>query len=297
MNQTPSTKETIVKTKDRGECMEYKLVLDAVGIRSRPFRHDGWWWLEVRSEDAERAWSELDEYVKENPDHMIESTERAVVYGGAGTAVAVYAVVLVSIALLTAYQAYGLDWLASGRMHAESVRGGQWWRSITALTLHLDLGHLMSNLVFGAVFGLLAGRTYGGGVAWLSILIAGTFGNTINAWIQDPQHSSIGASTAVFGALALLVAHALRHWRDKTSRWKQWRPLIGGVVLLAFTGIGGERTDVAAHFTGFMAGLALGWIVSLAPQPILANQRMQQAAGITAIAIVIIAWLAAALWA
>jgi membrane associated rhomboid family serine protease len=175
-------------------------------------------------------------------------------------------------------------------MNAGVVRDGEWWRSVTALTLHVDFGHLISNLLFGIVFGFMAGRTLGGGVAWLAIVIAGTLGNSINALIQDRAHTSIGASTAVFSALGVLVANALRHWGDKSSRWIRWRPLIGGVVLLGFTGVGGERTDVAAHFTGFLAGLAIGWLGCRISGKVLSNDNVQQGAGVAAIAMIVVAW-------
>lgn len=107
---------------------------------------------------------------------------------------------------------------------------------------------------FGAVFGLLAGRVLGGGVAWLTILLGGALGNGINVMIQEPTHRSIGASTPVFAAMGVLVAYALRprESHDDTLL-KRWTPLIGGSLLLAFTRVEGERTDVAAHCTGFLA--------------------------------------------
>jgi rhomboid protease GluP len=290
MGAHSSHTETVVKTKNRGQCMEYRLVLDAVGIPSRSYHEGGWWWLDVNHQDAERAFGELDAYRRENPDVDVESAAQPTTYRFAVAGVVAYVIVLVSIAILNAYQAYGIDWYNVGKMHSGSIQQGQWWRAVTALTLHLELGHLMSNLVFGVVFGLLVGRTYGGGVAWLATVVAGTLGNALNAWIQDADHTSIGASTAVFGALGLMVAHALRHWSDRSSRWTRWRPLIAGLVLLAFTGVGGERTDVAAHVTGFLAGLAIGWLTSLASPERLSSTKLQQVTGAIAIAIVVIAW-------
>ena len=45
-------------------------------------------------------------------------------------------------------------------------------------------------------------------------------------------------------------------------RGSGWRrgvaPLFAGFALVVWTGTGGENTDVAAHFTGFGAGVALG---------------------------------------
>jgi len=37
-------------------------------------------------------------------------------------------------------------------------------------------------------------------------------------------------------------------------------PLGGGVALLAFLGMGGERTDIFAHFAGFGSGCLFGLV-------------------------------------
>ena len=274
--------------------MEYRFVLDAVGIVTRAFQQDGWWYLQVAGENAEQALAELDAYRKENPQPVRKEVSPPMADSFATTGVVLYVLILVSIAILESYDAYGMNWFAVGRMHAGDVRAGEWWRTITALTLHADLGHLMSNLVFGVIFGVMSGRTFGGGIAWLSIVLGGAIGNGVNAWIQSPDHTSIGASTAVFAALGLLVAHALHHWSDRTNRWKRWRPLIGGVVLLGFIGIGGERTDVGAHFTGFLSGLLLGWIGSLLHVSKLSGERIQLVSGILAIMSIVVAWILAA---
>ena len=74
---------------------------------------------------------------------------------------------------------------------------------------------------------------------------------------------------------------------------KRWSPLIGGVVLLAFTGLGGENTDVGAHVAGFLCGLIIGWFASRVPNRYLASGRVQAVAGAIAIGIVVFAWIAA----
>ena len=48
------------------------------------------------------------------------------------------------------------DRLDRGRRRAGGpIQDGAWWRTITALCLHLELDHLLSNLAFGAVAGVL----------------------------------------------------------------------------------------------------------------------------------------------
>jgi membrane associated rhomboid family serine protease len=93
------------------------------------------------------------------------------------------------------------------------------------------------------------------------MLAAGAVGNFFNVLVRSGEDfSSLGASTAVFGALGLLTGaglwHSLRH-PDRRGLLRTFAPLVAGLVLLSWLGIGGPRTDVSAHFLGFAAGLVL----------------------------------------
>jgi membrane associated rhomboid family serine protease len=271
--------------------MELRFVLESVGVKSKIQQYRGGWLIVVSSEHALRASDEIASYQCEAAE---QSTERSVAiptYGGAMVGVSVYAGVLMLVAVLMGRSAFGLDWWLAGQMQAGMVMDGQWWRTITALTLHLDPGHIGSNLVFGCVFGLMAGRVLGGGVAWLVILFSGALGNLVNAMLQSADHTSIGASTAVFSALGVLVAHALKPRSGPRENFlKRWSPLIGGLVIFGFTGIGGENTDVTAHATGLLAGLVLGWLGVALPPDWLGSRRVQQICGVAALAFVVVAW-------
>lgn len=292
MVEPPSGYETLLQTNQRAECSESRLVLSAVGIPSQTGYRDGVWRLYVRPQDAQRAAAELEAFHLENPVEAEPAAAPPAVLEGATVGILAYAAVLTLVAAYAAHRTYGLEWLSAGEMQAGLVLDGQLWRIVTALTLHLDAGHIGSNLVFGAVFGLLAGRAMGGGVAWLVIVVAGALGNGMNAMVQPATHTSIGASTAVFAALGLLVAHALRNRGPvRETLLKRWSPLIGGVVLLAMTGVGGERTDVMAHMTGFVAGVLMGWLASCLPMAWLTNVVVQRVAGVATIALVVVAWI------
>lgn len=285
---------TLLKTRQRRECMKLRLVLDAAGIPADAIHRDRWWYLIVVDQHESIALSELDAYRQENPAPAPVAESATPRFEGAATGVFVYATVITIVFLLSVTRAYELNWYEAGTMQAGKVVDGAYQRTATALTLHVDGVHLVSNLVFGSVFGLLAGRVLGGGVAWLAILLAGSLGNLINALVQSPEHRSLGASTAVFAALGVIVSHALRPARPTQEKaLRRWSPLIGGVLLLAFTGVGGERTDVAAHGTGFFAGLLIGWFGSRLPNRLLARRTVQLSSGFLAIVTLVIAWLCA----
>ena len=280
-----------LSTARREVCMESRFVLTAVGIAAEAVHQNRRWWLVVAQSDLAAAAAELRSYREENLAPSSPPTARAAVHRGGPEAVWVYAGIILLFAIWSTRETIGWSLMAAGQMHAGSVMAGQWWRTITALTLHLDAGHLVANLVFGTVFGLLTGRILGGGVAWLSIVIAGSLGNLMNAAAQGPLHTSIGASTAVFAALGVIVADALRARAPAgEKRLRRWSPLIGGVLLLAFTGVGGERTDVGAHFAGFLAGLAIGSVLCRLPSRWLAKRGVQWSAGAATIGALLLAW-------
>lgn len=146
-----------------------------------------------------------------------------------------------------------------GAAHAEKILDGQWWRLVTALTLHADLTHLISNLAIGGIFILLLCRELGSGLAWSLLLGSGVLGNLLNAWLQSPAHRSVGASTAVFGAVGLMAAiSAVRYRHYLQRRW--FIPAAAGLALLALLGTEGKHTDLGAHLFGFGFGALLGLI-------------------------------------
>jgi len=201
---------------------------------------------------------------------------------------------LVAVTGLSSRHALGADWFDAGRAQAGAMVDGEWWRSLTALTLHVDARHLLGNLFFGSVLGFFASQGLGVGVAWLAILAGGAIGNLANAVLRDPQHSAVGASTAVFAALGLLVALALHHRRSSSvGVVRRWSPLVAGILLLAWTGMGGERTDVLAHVTGLLAGLAVGALAGFVPPKALEGRAVQVGAAALTVIALVVAWAVA----
>ena len=78
---------------------------------------------------------------------------------------------------------------------------GEWWRAVTALTLHADLAHVLANAVAIAIFLGAVARRLGPALATWLALAAGVAGNVLTALVAGGGHVSLGASTAVFGAL------------------------------------------------------------------------------------------------
>lgn len=296
MNAPSNPSPTVFETRDRRECREFKLVLDSAGIPSRVDTGGGQFVVVVDPPYADRAADELHAYRSENASRSVTVASVRQDGGGAKTGVLVYFALIIFIAVISLKQGLGVDLSTAGAMQAAHFTAGDWWRAFTALTLHLDIGHVISNLLFGSLFGYFAGRALGGGVAWLAIVLAGALGNAINALIQSPHHTSIGASTAVFAALGIIVANALRPRISKSeSLMRRWTPLIAGMMIFSLIGVGGERTDVMAHVTGFLSGLLIGWAVQTVAARHFLSARLQLGCGAIAVAAILAAWTTALL--
>jgi membrane associated rhomboid family serine protease len=156
--------------------------------------------------------------------------------------------------------AWGLpavDWLGRGCADAGKILAGEWWRTVTSLTLHTDLLHVLSNIAIGGIFVVMVCKVLGSGLGWSLILFTGVIGNFCNAWLQPPEHLAVGASTALFGAVGLLATFNLVH--NRTLLMKKWPlPLAAALALLAMLGATGDRVDVSAHLWGFVFGLIFG---------------------------------------
>jgi membrane associated rhomboid family serine protease len=302
----------VSRCRDRIEARNQALVLVAVGIPCQ-LRED---WegvgLVVHADDALRARYELDSYREENRRAPLVSTAQRlglltrpdvdesrgrerVLPSPPLLGVIGYALVLLAGFGAQNRRPWGLDWTQLGAVDAGAILDGALWRAATGLTLHADLGHLLGNLVFGGVCGLLVGRQFGTGLAWLALVLAGTLGNLLNVAVQDAGHVAVGASTAVFGGLGFLAGAAQT---ARELRWRQglrrWSPVAAGIMLVAFLGVGGERTDIGGHVGGFVAGVGLGLAAAHLPARLRGSRRVQAGCAAAAGGVLALAWLAAA---
>ena len=227
--------------------------------------------LRVRPQEYERALESIELYEEENenwPPPRVKDTPRH----PASPLVGLGFVALVLFSLFaTGPVAHGSAWFTYGRAAALKLFSEP-WRMITALTLHADPQHVLGNAISGSIFGAMVARRIGPGGALLAILMSGVIGNTFNALHYLPHgHRSIGASTAVFGAVGLLAAlQTIIDWRRRElEQRRRWRvvdvlaPIIGGLALLGALGAGGGNTDVWAHGFGFVAGVGIGTLLGL----------------------------------
>jgi rhomboid protease GluP len=139
---------------------------------------------------------------------------------------------------------------------------GEWWRLGTALFVHADIGHLVSNVLSGIFVFAAVTSTIGRSRGWTLLGLAALIGNLASAWLRYPaSYVSVGASTAIFAGVGLLTGRAIRIAArvDAPRRWQSmFVPFAAGLTVFALYGAGEVRVDVGAHLCGFVAGTVFG---------------------------------------
>jgi membrane associated rhomboid family serine protease len=268
---------------DFRRAMDLSLVLEQEGIPHQLRRvDDAQWALEIGDDDAARADAAIAAFERENPP---AERRRAVVYPTTGAVVCgvAFSLVLVAMYLRTGPESAGSPWFVRGSADAAAILRGEWWRTVTALTLHADAAHVAGNAVLGGLLLTLLARSIGPGLASALMLLSGAAGTFAAAALIRHDFVSIGASTAVFGALGTLTA------LPRASR-RVWMPVVGGIALLALLGTA-KRADVAGHLCGFVSGVLAGAAVSvLLP---LRSRAAQACLAVAAACVPVAAWVAA----
>lgn len=266
-----------ISTHSRRQAMDWSLALISQGIQSTiEDTSESGWGLVVDESDHPRALETIRKYQAENRRWPWRRPIQENVLFDWGS--------LAWVGMIAAFY-----WLQTahpqlrdaGIMDGMAVSQGEWWRLITAVFLHADLGHLATNASIGFVLlGLAMGR-YGTGAGLLAGLLAGIGGNA-STWFTFKSHLSLGASGMVLGCVGLLAAQAFEprlSAKDPGSanlgtaplesrKRVQWKyvlsGLAGGLMLFALLGLSPD-SDVVAHFGGFVSGTVLGIVLSRLP--------------------------------
>lgn len=271
------------------ECDQRAFVLKAVGIEHVVTQSDNRFVLLVPEAFAERALEHLLIYEEESRPKPPPPALRLHEHAWVGSLI--YGLVMLGIAYASGASVGGFDWYESGALRSSAIVDSEWWRIVTALTLHADVAHILGNLAFGIPYGYFASQLLGVGRAWASILVAAAFANFLDAVLMPAQQSSIGASTAVFAMLGIVGAYAWQRGQGRFNRWAhRWAPLVAAVALLALTGVGGERTDIVAHLAGFGVGAGMGVFQAHLRSTALDRPWVQRTLGIATCVTVALAW-------
>ena len=237
---------------------EYSLLLDSLSIPNNALFRWNSWQIEVDFSDYEKAKSEIAAYEKSGRIEKVHNKFAHIRFQKVDWACFCATLILLAAFHVFIYEFDHLELIKAGRSSAAAITEGEFFRAVTALTLHGDYKHLFSNIFFGGIVLWALSTMTGTGFALLFALFTGFAGNVMNAFFYGSAHNSIGASTSVFGIIGVLAGlQFFDSFREK--KLGRWIPFGAALGLLAMLG-SSEKSDVLAHLFGFVAGLPAGTV-------------------------------------
>ena len=146
----------------RVQCDDRAFMLSAVGIPSEVALEPTGYVVRVHHAQAAFAAHHLWRYEQElRRPRVTGALPASRVWPHAWVGSAIYIALLSVMAVIVVRACGGPIRSSLGTLDAAAVQAGQWWRAFTALTLHLDIVHLVMNLGAGTAIGYLASRQIG----------------------------------------------------------------------------------------------------------------------------------------
>ena len=287
----PSTAITLPgEYQDLAQAELRSLVLLSVNISHRLLAGPNGWQLEVAAAEREAAQRQLAAFEEENRHWPPPLADPPVMGPGQGWWVMTMLAGLVALHGLTGAWDNDSPWFQRGMVDGGLVlRGGEWWRVATGLTLHADVSHLTGNVALGGLALYYLAARVGGGAACFLALATGGLANYANVLAHGTQHRFIGFSSAVFGVIGCLCGIRMR---DGLPFRALLLPLGAGLSLLAMLGTEGVKTDVGAHLWGLGIGAAAGLCWRL-PASGGDSRFWQLGLGLGSLTLLVVCWLLA----
>lgn len=141
------------------------------------------------------------------------------------------------------------------------IQRGDWYRMISSMFLHADIGHLVSNMLILYYIGNAVERRIGHLPYLVLYFMSGIIGNVFSAGYElltGHYISSIGASGAVFGVEGALLMMALLH-RGKLAEATTGR-IAFSIAFSLYCGFTSRNVDNAAHIGGLLMGFLMAGI-------------------------------------
>lgn len=232
------------------------LVLLSQGISHR-LEHspDGPFQIFVELDDQKRARFQIRLYHRENPPREVNAPLPL-----KASFQPIWVLLVPTVVTLIQFSGIIPGIESEGLSDADKVMNGQWWRCITALTLHGDSRHLGGNLLTGYL--VLSMMSYRISLAKVVpfLAVSSALANFCVAATVQTDFRSLGFSTFVFAAIGALSVMEFRLMpKESHGLLRRFAPLCGAASLATFVGLG-EHADILAHLYGFIAGLLCGFI-------------------------------------
>lgn len=141
----------------------------------------------------------------------------------------------------------------------EGVAEGQWYRLLTAVFLHVDYFHILSNMLSLWIFGRYVEEALGRTRYITLFVLSGLSGSALAYLIDAPNQPSLGASGAIFGVFGALAVLMRRQRYDM-------RPIAAMMVIMLIVTFGWSNVSWEAHIGGLVGGAVIGFAMVHAPR-------------------------------
>ncbi len=159
----------------------------------------------------------------------------------------------------------GKDYLLSNHNPLASVAKGELWRAITPIFIHLEVLHLVFNMIMFFQFGRLAEATRG--TVWfaVAVLLIAVASNVAQAVAPDTLGGSPmfgGMSGVVYGLFGYVWMKSIFDPQSGFRLSQMTVIILMGWLVLCMTGKMGNVANVA-HVVGLVAGAAFGYLPAM----------------------------------
>jgi len=144
-----------------------------------------------------------------------------------------------------------------GSMGSLDGTPNQFWRFLTPIFMHVGIGHIFFNVLCQLRIGSDIENMTGFWKMAVMYILSGVGGN-IFAAIMDPETLSCGASSSIYGLVAVQMVDLALSWNLVQHKWATAALMI--VQLIALLGFGTlPWFDNFAHIGGFVVGIICGY--------------------------------------
>lgn len=130
----------------------------------------------------------------------------------------------------------------------------EYWRLITAILIHADSLHLLSNMPLFILFGFFLYEYFGFMLFPLISFATGVCSNIITLYFYPDSVRLAGSSGMIYGMAALWLVLYIYHDTDHTMPVKIFRST-GFALIVLFPETYNPATSYMAHAAGFAAGI------------------------------------------
>mgnify|MGYP000622021823 CR=1 FL=1 len=143
----------------------------------------------------------------------------------------------------------------------ENLNKGYFWTPITALFLHVNIAHLIGNMLFLYVFGSTLEKEVGFSRTAASFFLGGALSFILSSYFYEDNTIMIGASAAIFTLVAIVMLV-----KPLKFSWLFLMPLglvailyfIYNIFAVYYPQLGEPGVSYLGHIIGFLVGVPFG---------------------------------------